>query len=67
MCSVDNFGLIGQLTANEICSVNDSFRELLEELFPDLEVITFTLEKKQDRNAQLDHMIRVLEQLRESK
>ena len=64
---MQNYGsLIGQLTADEIGDVNNAVQVLLEELFPDLKVIVFTLEKKQDRNAQIDHMIRVLEQLRES-
>ena len=62
----NNGSLIGQLTADEIGDVNNAVQVLLEELFPDLEVVVFTLEKKQDRNAQIDHMIRVLEQLRES-
>ena len=63
---MDIFTRIDGLTREEINDVVDAVLAKYKALFPDWEIATFAVCKKEDRNAQLDNIINLLEKLKTS-
>ena len=64
---MDIFQEIDQLTASEINAVVDAVLAKYQALFPDWEITTFSIFKKDDRSAQIDRTIQLLEKLKTSR
>ena len=56
---------IKQAKAEELNDILLAVTERYKEVYPDWEMITISLEKTVDKNAQLDQMIAVLENMKE--
>ena len=57
-------GLIAQVKDNEIGEVLTAVLRRYEELYPEWEVGTVSLQKSEDRNTQIDRMIQMLTRLK---
>lgn len=55
---------IAQVDDMEISDVLDAARKRYNELFPDWEVCTVSIEKSTDRNEQLERMIAMLQNMK---
>ena len=55
------FDLIDRLTEREIGEVVDAVLRRYSDLFPDWEIATVSINKKEDREEQLNNIIRLLE------
>ena len=61
------FDLIDRLTDREIGEVVDAVLRRYNDLFPDWEIATVSINKKEDREEQLNNIIRLLENLKTSR
>ena len=61
------FDLIDRLTEREIGEVVDAVLRRYNDLFPDWEIATVSINKKEDREEQLNNIIRLLENLKTSR
>ena len=57
---------IDHLTESNIVDVLDAVLSKMRVLFPDWEIATFSICKKEDQNAQIDRLIALLENLKTS-
>ena len=57
---------VNMATENEIQEILSAARKRYEELFPDWEITVVSIDKTQDRNAQIDRLIQMLETMRKS-
>ena len=64
---MDIFQEIDRLTASEINAVVDAVLAKYQELFPDWEIATFSIFKKDDREDQIDRLIQLLKELKTSR
>ena len=64
---MDIFDLIDCLTDREIGEVVDAVLRRYSDLFPDWEIATVSINKKEDREEQLNNIIRLLENLKTSR
>ena len=64
---MDIFDLIDRLTDREIGEVVDAVLRRYNDLFPDWEIATVSINKKEDREEQLNNIIRLLENLKTSR
>ena len=58
---------IGDLTEDEIVDAVDAVLRRYAQLFPDWEIGTVSLCKKEDRNMQIDRTIQLLENMKTSR
>ena len=64
---MDIFDLIDRLTDREIGEVVDAVLRRYSDLFPDWEIATVSINKKEDREEQLNNIIRLLVNLKTSR
>ena len=64
---MDIFEKIETLTAAEIVDVVDAVICRYERLFPDWEIMTLAIDRKEDRNVQIERCIEWLEKLKTSR
>ncbi len=64
---MDIFEEIDKLAESNINDVVDAVLNKYKALFPDWEIATFAICKKGDRDAQLDNLINLLENLKTSR
>ena len=64
--AVDLIEAISHASDLEINDVLQAVLQRYAELFPDWDVCTFSLQKKGDRNEQIDNIIRVYESLKKT-
>ena len=64
---MDIFQEIDRLTASEINAVVDAVLAKYQMLFPDWEIATFSIFKKDDSEDQIDRLIQLLKELKTSR